>query len=147
MQHTRDTAVLSGDPKQAILTVATPLLLAAAIAQINSFIDTFWCSSPGTEALADMPVSSPLYLILVDAGSGLSVGVAAAIDNRLGRKDRIGAGKLLGQALICGLGVGLIFIVPFLLGGNLLLRAIGNRAFFTYSRETTRYRFFSRLEY
>ncbi|MBO4349026.1 MAG: hypothetical protein J5812_05590, partial [Candidatus Methanomethylophilaceae archaeon] len=48
----RDTAVMLGDPKKAILVTVIPFLISTAIGQINMLADVAWCSVLGSEIVS-----------------------------------------------------------------------------------------------
>lgn len=102
MSGKKDLDVLMGDPKKAILSMVLPFFLAAAVVQINSFVDTFWISGLGNVAGAAVSTIVPVYGLIMCAGLGIGVGATTTIAYRLGQGDKEGASRLAMQAFMLG---------------------------------------------
>ncbi len=78
-----DLDVMLGDPRRAIRRMALPLIVSFAVVQINSFVDTSWCSGLGADATAGMTTISPIYWIIAGLGGGIGVGASTLIARHL----------------------------------------------------------------
>ncbi len=96
---TRDLSIMLGDPKEAVRTMAWPLIISFLVVQINSIADATWCSLLGLDPSSAVATISPVYWIITGVGTGLGVGASTAIARRLGQKDRLSAESLLAQTL------------------------------------------------
>lgn len=98
----RDLRVMLGDPRRAVLAMSGPLIISFLVVQINSFVDTSWCSMLGVDASSAVSSISPVCWIVSGIGTGLGVGASAAIAGHLGRKERGIAESTLTQTLVVG---------------------------------------------
>ena len=96
----RDLEIMLGDPKRAIRKMAVPLIVSFAIAQINSFADTAWCSSLGSDVTAGVSSISPMYWIISGLGSGIAVGASTMIAQYLARNEISQANQVATYALL-----------------------------------------------
>ncbi len=94
--------VLLGEPRKAILSMFVPFLIAAAVVEINQFVDTFWVSGLGVSSSAAVATIVPLYGLMMCAAIGIGTGATVTIAFRLGMKDREGADRLAANAMILG---------------------------------------------
>ncbi len=87
--------------------IALPASVGMFFNTLYNFVDT-WCAGRlGTDALAALSLSFPLFFLLVAAGSGLSQGATALIANSLGARDNDGARLVFTQSLVFALVIGL----------------------------------------
>ncbi|MBE6528473.1 MAG: hypothetical protein E7Z64_04830 [Thermoplasmata archaeon] len=98
-----DLETMLGEPKHAIRSLALALSLSYLIVQLNSFIDSYWTTGLGDEAMSAVATMNPVYWIVTAVGIGLGVGVSTTIAFHLGRGDTERTGLLAGNALITGL--------------------------------------------
>lgn len=100
---TRDLAVMLGEPKRAIRSMIAAMIVAMAVMQINSFVDTFWIAGLGPEESSAVSTVSPMYFLMAAIGVGVGVGATTTIAFRLGRGETEDAEKLAGASLASGL--------------------------------------------
>lgn len=124
-QITEDARTMLGDPKRALRMMAVPMLVSLLVAQVNSFVDTFWCSSLGSIELAAVGLVAPFYLIISGIGSGVGIGVSASIAAKvaLGKKDA--ADAVATQSLTFMAVVGVMLTPIFLLTADPIAMAVG----------------------
>lgn len=118
-----------GDYRKALFAMAIPLLISLLIAQINTFIDTFWCSMLGSTALAGVGVVSSYYMVIVGIGSGIGIGVSAVVAAHIACDQKAEADRTATQALVFMTVIGLICSPILLLIGDPILRIVASDAF------------------
>lgn len=92
-QLTDDARTMLGDYRHAIRAMALPMFVSLMVAQVNTFVDTFWCSSLGSTALAAVGIVASFYLIITGIGSGSGSGSPRPSRRRLqGRTRRASTG-------------------------------------------------------
>ena len=106
-----------------------PLLISLLIAQINSFVDTFWCSMLGSSALAAVGVVSSYYMIIVGLGSGIGIGVSSVIAAHIACDQKDDADRTATQSLVFMTIIGLLCTPILLLIGNPILHIISSEAY------------------
>ncbi|WP_067052473.1 MATE family efflux transporter [Methanofollis ethanolicus] len=88
---TEGVAVLTGDPKRAILKIAGPIMVAMLFQAVYNLADAVWVAGLGDDALAAVGFITPIFMIFIGLGSGLGAGVTSAVSRRIGAGDRAGA--------------------------------------------------------
>ncbi len=117
----RDTAVMLGDPKKAILVTVIPFLISNAVGQINMLADVAWCSVLGSEIVNAVQAVNPLYWVVFDVGLGIGLGCNVIIAHRIGFGDREGAKRIISQGIVLSILIAFaIAPVLFLLIGPML---------------------------
>lgn len=91
---------LLSDPKRAIISMAAPLFLSMLVGNLQSFIDSVWCSGLGSDELSAISISSPVYMLIIAVGSGIGLGASSAIARFLGGNDRASAEKTLNTTIV-----------------------------------------------
>ncbi len=114
-----------GDPRRALRMMAAPMLISLLVAQLNTFVDTFWCAGLGAVPLAAVGMVASIYLILAGIGNGVGVGVSASLAAKVARRDKPAADAVAAQALVFMVLIGLLCIPIFLVIGNPILLAAG----------------------
>ena len=88
-------------------------------------VDTFCAGWLGTEALAALSISFPIFFLAVAVGSGVSQGTTALLANALGRGDEGEARRAFAQAITFILMVSVVLTVLGLLFAPSLFRILG----------------------
>ncbi len=96
----RDTAVMLGDPKRAILVTVVPFLISTVVGQVNMLADLAWCSVLGSGAVSAIQSVTPLYWVIFDVGLGIGLGSNVIIAHRIGSGDREGARRIVSQGVV-----------------------------------------------
>ncbi|MGV3662196.1 MAG: MATE family efflux transporter [Prosthecobacter sp.] len=105
-----------------IRRIALPASIGFFFNTMFNFADTFCAGILGTDALAALSVSFPVFFLLLSAGSGLSQGTTALMANAIGAKEMQKARHVFAQALVCAVVIGLLLsgigllISPWLFG-------------------------------
>lgn len=124
MSADKNTSVLLGDPKKALIHLAIPIIFALIVAQANVIADRAWVSRLGVDAMSAVAIVAPIYNILVGLGTGLGVGVSAVISRYIGSGDTEKAKKSAIQALIILLVFALVLVPVMVVIGNSLMDAL-----------------------
>lgn len=112
-----------------IRRIALPASVGFFFNTMFNFADTYCAGILGTDALAALSVSFPVFFLLLSVGSGLSQGTTALMANAIGSKDPQKARHVFAQSLVCATVLGLLLsgigmlVSPWLFG---LLGAEGN---------------------
>lgn len=112
-----------------IRRIALPTSVGFFFNTMFNFADTYCAGILGTDALAALSVSFPVFFLLLSAGSGLSQGTTALMANAIGAKEMAQARHVFAQSLLCAVVIGVVlsvaglFVSPWLFG---LLGAEGN---------------------
>lgn len=123
---TEDVKNMLGEPRKALFTMAVPMFISLIISQMNSFVDTFWCSNLGTDALAAVGIVSSLYFLLNGIGNGLGIGVSVAVSKRIGAGEKEVGERIAVQGLVVTLIIALVVTPVFLVLGEPIIAIVGN---------------------
>jgi putative MATE family efflux protein len=101
---------LTSDPiTQLTWRIALPASIGMFFNTMFNFVDTYCAGLLGTDALAALSLSFPVFFLLLAVGSGLSQGTTALIANALGARDSSQARQIFAQSLgftfVAGLAV------------------------------------------
>lgn len=111
---TAGVAVLTGDPKRAILAIAGPILVAMLFQAAYNLADAVWVAGLGKDALAAVGFVTPIFMIFVGLGNGIGAGVTSAVSRRIGAGDRPGADNAAMHGIAIVLAVSAV-VTPLLL--------------------------------
>ena len=113
------------NPKKSIIGLSIPMILSLFLTMINNLADAMWVSGLGSDALAAIGIVTPLFIIIIGLGIGLSAGVNSSVARFIGKGDMKNAGNSATHGVILSIIISIIvpgLIVLFL---NPLLIAIG----------------------
>jgi putative MATE family efflux protein len=103
---------LTTDPiPQLTWRIAVPMSVGMFFNTMFNVVDTKCAGWLGTDALAALSLSFPVFFIVIAFGSGLSQGATALIANALGAGDRPEARRVFAQSLVFALVAGLLLSV------------------------------------
>lgn len=122
---TSDLERMLSTPERAIRSMAPPLLISFLIANLQLFIDSFWCSGLGPTALAAISITGSLYWVIVDVGNGMGVGVSTAIARALGAENQKRANSIASQAVILTIVLAAVTSAVIIAISEPLLRFMG----------------------
>lgn len=123
---TEGVAVMTGDPRKAILALSGPMIIAMLLMSAYNLIDAVWVAGLGGDAIAAIGFVTPLFMILIGLSNGLGAGTTSAIARRIGAKNKEGADNTAMHALILSIVLSIVLsvlIVPLL---KSLLEASGS---------------------
>ncbi|MDV2482899.1 MATE family efflux transporter [Methanoculleus sp. Wushi-C6] len=111
---TEGVAVLTGDPKRAVLKIAVPIMVAMLFQAVYNLADAVWVAGLGPDALAAVGFITPIFLIFIGLGSGLGAGVTSAASRRIGAGDKAGADSVAMHGIVIVLALSAV-VTPALL--------------------------------
>jgi putative MATE family efflux protein len=114
-ETTAGVALITGDPKRAILKLSVPMIAAMLLLSTYNLVDAIWVAGLGSDALAAVGFMTPVYMILIGLSVGLGAGVSSAIARKIGAGDREGADNTAVHALLLSLILSGILTVPLIL--------------------------------
>ncbi len=114
-KETDGVKTLLGDPKNAIVKLSIPMIVAMSVQTIYSLIDTYWVSGLGADALAAMGFVFPFFFISMALSNGIGIGGGAAISRRIGAQDKEGADNAAMHTIIITVLLSIVFTIPFYL--------------------------------
>ena len=91
--------LLTGPVDSSLRRFIAPLAVSFLIHMLYSWVDTYYVSRLGTDAIAAIGVSEMLLFITFTIGSGFAVGTGVVVARRIGEKDYAGADKTATQAI------------------------------------------------
>ena len=112
-EETKGVKILLGDPKKAIIKLATPMIVAMSANTIYNLVDAIWVSGLGPDALAAVGFFFPFLFVAMSLATGLGVGGAAAISRRIGARHKEGADNVAVHTIIIMLIMAVIFTILF----------------------------------
>ena len=113
------------NPKKSIIGLSIPMILSLFLTMINNLADAMWVSGLGSDALAAIGIVTPLFIIIIGLGIGLSAGVNSSIARFIGRGDMKNAGNSATHGVILSIIVSILIPGLILLFLDPLLMAIG----------------------
>ena len=113
------------NPKKSIIGLSIPMILSLFLTMINNLADAMWVSGLGSDALAAIGIVTPLFIIIIGLGIGLSAGVNSSIARFIGSGDMKNAGNSATHGVILSIVVSILIPGLILLFLNPLLIAIG----------------------
>ncbi len=105
--------------------IAMPASVGMFFNTLFNFVDTYCAGLLGTNALAALSVSFPLFFLMIAIGSGLSQGATAMISNALGAGERDSARRLFTQSLVFAAAVGVMLTILGWLAAPRMFRLLG----------------------
>lgn len=111
--RTKGVEILLGNPKQAIIKLAWPMIIAMSAHTIYNVVDAIWVSGLGADALAAVGFFFPFFFMAMAIGVGLGIGGGSAISRRIGAEDKKGADQVAVQTLGYMVIISVIFTIPF----------------------------------
>ena len=103
------------NPKKSIIGLSIPMILSLFLTMINNLADAMRVSGLGSDALAAIGIVTPLFIIIIGLGIGLSAGVNSSVARYIGAGDLKNAGNSATH------GVVLSIIVSILIPGIIVL--------------------------
>lgn len=132
-EMTNDVKVMLGDPKKAMFIMASPIFVSLIVGQINSIVDTYWCSSLGLNALSAVGIVSSLYFLLNGIGQGLGLGLSISIAKRIGAKEKDVAERIASQGIVFIFCISVVVTPLFLIFGEPIISMIGSEVAYSES--------------
>ena len=89
-----------GDIKSQLIKIAVPAGIGMMFHTFYNITDTFYAGLIGSEAIAAMAITFPVFFILLALAIGFSQGITALISNFIGANDKKSACEIYIQSLI-----------------------------------------------
>jgi putative MATE family efflux protein len=119
---------ITTDPiPQLIWQISIPASIGMFFNTLLNFTDTYCAGFIGTDALAALSFTFPLFFLLIAVASGLSQGTTALIANALGADHREEGVRVFSQSLLMATGAGIVFSAAGLALAPWLLHQLGGR--------------------
>lgn len=108
-------AVLTGNPKKAIVSLSVPLIVAMLLMSSYNVVNAIWVAGLGSDALAAVGFITPMFMILLGVGTGIGAGATSAIARKIGARDRDGASNTALHTLLIAVIASLVITVPLVI--------------------------------
>ncbi|MDR0911993.1 MAG: MATE family efflux transporter [Methanobrevibacter sp.] len=125
IKETKGVSTLLGDPKNAVLKMSIPMIIAMVINSLYSVIDGVWVAGLGGSALAAIGFVNPIYMIVFGFANGLGAGATAIISRYIGAKNKKMADNAALHVIILTIIMAIIFTIIFTLFLRPILLTIG----------------------
>src|SRR4030043_531443 len=107
-------SLTEGSIWKTLFALSAPLVLGTTLRLALNITDTFFVGLLGSDALAAISVTFPVFFIFIAVASGLSVGSAALISQAIGAKDWKRANNVAEHSIIiAGMTGGVVAIAGF----------------------------------
>jgi len=117
---------LTTDPiPQLIWRIALPMSVGMFFNTMFNVMDTLCAGWLGTESLAALSLSFPLYFVVFAIGSGISQGTTALLANALGAGNAMEARRVFAQSLLFVTAAGVLISIAGWLAAPWLFRLLG----------------------
>lgn len=125
VQATLGVALLTGDPKKAILKLSGPMIVVMLLMSTYNLVNAIWVAGLGPDALAAVGFVTPLFMVLIGIGNGLGAGATSLIARRIGAGDRAGANSAAVHSIVLMFFISTVTTVLLLLFASPILVAFG----------------------
>lgn len=108
-----------------LLKMSAPSIAAMLVLSMYSFIDIFWISRVGPDAIAALTATFPIQMIIGAIGIGAATGVGSFSARMFGSGEKDQADKAAGQGFLLAFALGLISVLAGVLFPAALLKLFG----------------------
>lgn len=118
-----------------------PAVTGMLVMQLYNVVDRIFIGQViGPEAIAGLAITFPVMNIATALGVLVGAGASARVSIQLGKHDYDAAARVLGNALVLSLTIGVLYISGFALGMDSILRLFGaNEVTLPYARDFMMY--------
>lgn len=99
------------NPKKALFTVATPIVLGMLVRTLYNVVDTAFVGRLGPDSIAAITFSFPIFFIFIAINMGLGAGMGSQISRYLGAKNKTAAENTAMHGLLIALSISLIMFI------------------------------------
>ena len=110
---------------RAVVLLAVPMVLEMLMESVFLVVDVFFVGKLGADAITTVGVTESLMTIIYAVAIGLSIGATATVARRIGEKDPEGAAHAGAQAILIGVGFGVVIGIAGAILAPQLLAAMG----------------------
>ena len=122
---TQGLQTLLGNPKKAIIKLATPMIIALTLTTLYNLVDALWVSGLGPDALAAVGFVFPFFFMAMAFASGLGIGGGSAVARKIGAKNKKGADDVAMQTLVIMVIIAIFFTIPFFVFAETIFSFLG----------------------
>jgi putative MATE family efflux protein len=108
-----------------LLKMSWPSITAMLAMAVANLIDTFWLARLSTQALAALTICFPIQMLFGAIGVGTGVGAGSFAARMFGAGKPEKAGQTAGQVILLSIALGILTIIPVLIGHDAILRGFG----------------------
>lgn len=123
MSNTRD--LTAGPVSSHIRQLAVPVSVGFFFNTMYNVVDTWFAGLLGTQAIAALSLSLPVFFLVIACGTGISSGTTALIANSLGAGKREDAERYASQGIAFGLTASALLAVVGIAAAPFLFRTLG----------------------
>jgi len=125
VEKTEGVALITGEPKKAIIKLSGPLIVAMILMSAYNLVDAIWVSGLGGNALAAVGFVTPLFMILVGLSNGIGAGATSAISRCIGARNTQGVNNTAMHTLVITIIISVILTILLELFLHPLLSVLG----------------------
>jgi len=123
--NNKQNEITKGHIPSLIKKIAIPAGVGFFFNTMYNIVDAYFSGLVGTEAVAALSLSFPVFFIIIALGSGVSSGVTALIAHEVGAGNREGAQKYATQGISFALVVSILLTIFGLLVSTPLFKTLG----------------------
>ncbi|AKL97270.1 MATE efflux family protein [Clostridium aceticum] len=117
--------LLKGNIGKTFILLAIPILMAMLMQTFFNIVDTYFVSRLGTDAIAAMGLTFPIFMLSISLGSGVSIGISSLVARSIGAGEREKSFLAAANGLLLAVAVGLFFFAFGITIVDPMLRFIG----------------------
>lgn len=106
---------LLSNPRRSIIGLSIPMVVTLLISMVNNVADAMWVSGLGADALAAIGFVTPLFIIIIALGTGISAGVNSSVARFIGAGKFEDAGNSSVHGIILSIVISIILPVVVIL--------------------------------
>lgn len=126
-EETEGVNLLKGNPKEAVLKLAVPLMFSMIVISLYNIIDSFWVAGLGADQLAAVGFVIPLEFLIISVGTSLGAGITSIVSKYIGQNNELMADNSAAHSVILSLIVSILVTIIFTLFMKELLICMGAR--------------------
>lgn len=126
---------LISHPKRSIIGLSIPMIISLLLTIVNNIADAMWVSGLGADALAAIGIVTPLFIITIGVGIGLSAGVNSSVARFIGAGKFKEAGNSSVHGVILSILASIIIPLIIIIFMNPLICTIGGAKVLNLARE------------
>lgn len=113
------------NPKRALFVLSSPVLVAMLVQTMYNIVDTAFVGRLGSDALAALTFTFPVFFFLVSINSGLGIGMGSRISRLLGAKKKKEAENTAVHGLLISLFLAVLVIITGILTQDIIFSLFG----------------------
>jgi putative MATE family efflux protein len=122
-QKTRQ--LTQGELLRSLLRLATPVILSITLQTLYQLVNAFWLGRLGAVPVAIVSVTTPLTVLLLMIGTGLSIAGSILVAQFSGARNRAMVNRVAAQTILMVVALSAALTVAGLLSARAALRALG----------------------